>query len=93
MRDLDVSALDVDGIPQFDLPLVPFARGDYHIEIRATAGRTSAESQLVTTLPGGITGCLWSVWGGWCGGGDWLVGSVSSFFAKQKRSTGPPESV
>ena len=46
MRDLDVLP-SVDGIPQFDLPLFPFARGDYHIEIRATAG-TSSVSQLVT---------------------------------------------
>jgi VWFA-related protein len=46
MRDL--SALpDVDGMPQFELQLAPFARGDYHIEIRATAG-SSTVSQLVT---------------------------------------------
>lgn len=36
----------VDGIPQFDLPLAPFARGDYHIEIKATTG-SSTTSQLI----------------------------------------------
>ena len=45
MRDL--SALpDVDGMPQFELQLAPFARGDYSIEIRATDGSSSV-SQLV----------------------------------------------
>jgi VWFA-related protein len=37
---------DIDGIPQFDLPLSNYARGDYRIEIRATAGASSV-SQLV----------------------------------------------
>lgn len=46
MRELPALP-SVDGIPQFDLPLFPFARGDYHIEIRATAG-TSSVSQLIT---------------------------------------------
>ena len=36
----------VDGISQFDLQLAPFARGDYHIEIKATTGSSSV-SQLV----------------------------------------------
>jgi hypothetical protein len=46
MRDL-TPLPSVDGIPQFDLPLASFARGDYHIEIKATAG-PSTVSQLVT---------------------------------------------
>ena len=37
----------VDGMPQFELQLAPYARGDYHIEIRATDG-SSTVSQLVT---------------------------------------------
>ena len=36
----------VDGISQFDLQLAPFARGDYHIEIKATTG-SSTVSQIV----------------------------------------------
>jgi hypothetical protein len=46
MRDLPALPT-VDGIPQFDLQLAPFARGDYHIEIKAKSG-SSTVSQLVT---------------------------------------------
>ncbi len=37
----------VDGVPQFDLPLASYARGDYRIEVRATSGSSSA-ALLVT---------------------------------------------
>ena len=46
MRDLPALP-SVDGIPQFDLSLAPFARGDYHIEIKARSGSATV-SQLVT---------------------------------------------
>ena len=43
----DLAALPaVDGIPQFDLPLANYARGDYRIEVSATSG-VSTTSQLV----------------------------------------------
>jgi hypothetical protein len=45
MRDL-VALPAVDGIPQFDLPLANYARGDYRIEVSATSG-TSTAAQLV----------------------------------------------
>ena len=45
MRELP-SLPSVDGMPQFDLQLAPYARGDYNIEIKATAGASSV-SQLV----------------------------------------------
>ena len=45
MREL--SALpNIEGMPQFELQLAPFARGDYSIEIRATDG-SSTVSQLI----------------------------------------------
>ena len=37
----------VEGISQFELQLAPYARGDYHIEIRATDG-SATTSQLLT---------------------------------------------
>ena len=46
MRELHALP-SIDGIPQFELQLAPFARGDYHIEIRATHG-SSTVSQLIT---------------------------------------------
>lgn len=46
MRELEALP-SIDGIPQFELQLAPFARGDYHIEIRATDGGSTV-SQLVT---------------------------------------------
>ena len=46
IRDLPALPM-VDGIPQFDLPLATFARGDYHIEIKAATGSTTV-SQFVT---------------------------------------------
>jgi hypothetical protein len=36
----------VEGIPQFDLPLAAYARGDYRLEVRATAAGSTI-SQLV----------------------------------------------
>jgi hypothetical protein len=46
MRELQALP-SIAGIPQFDLQLAPYARGDYHIEIRVTDGASSV-SQLVT---------------------------------------------
>ena len=46
MRDLEPLPA-VDGIPQFDLPLANYARGDYRIEVSATSG-ASTTAQLVT---------------------------------------------
>jgi VWFA-related protein len=46
IREL-VALPPIDGVPQFDLPLAPFPRGDYHIEVRATDG-SSTVSQLVS---------------------------------------------
>lgn len=46
MRDLEPLPA-VDGIPQFDLPLANYARGDYRIEVSATSG-TSTTAHLVS---------------------------------------------
>jgi hypothetical protein len=46
MRELQALP-PIEGNSQFELHLAPYARGDYHIEIRATDG-TSTTSQLVT---------------------------------------------
>jgi VWFA-related protein len=42
----------VDGIPQFDLPLASYAKGDYRIEIRATSGNASTSQLLMFRLIG-----------------------------------------
>lgn len=42
----------IEGIPQFDLPLARYARGDYRIEIRATSGASSAAQLVMFRLIG-----------------------------------------
>lgn len=42
----------IEGIPQFDLPLASYARGDYRIEIRATSGKSSAAQLVMFRLIG-----------------------------------------
>ena len=51
MRDLS-RLPEVDGIPQFDLPLANYARGDYRIEIRATSGNSSTAQLVLFRLIG-----------------------------------------
>lgn len=42
----------IDGVPQFDLPLASYARGEYRIEIRATSGQSSAAQLVMFRLIG-----------------------------------------
>ena len=42
----------IEGIPQFDLPLASYARGEYRIEIRATSGKSSAAQLVMFRLIG-----------------------------------------
>ena len=42
----------IEGVPQFDLPLASYARGDYRIEIRATSGKSTAAQLVLFRLIG-----------------------------------------
>ena len=42
----------VDGVPQFDLPLASYARGEYRIEIRATSGEVTVAQLVMFRLIG-----------------------------------------